>query len=191
MPTRELPEFVDGGALKYPAITSKEHPEGKTYLVAPPDATTGVRWASIGELILFDTPTPQQLERLKLDDDDERSLYEQVLGATLVEMQADGVEWPRVRQIAQDAFTYWAVNPQMADAVLVNQGEAVARENRATRRAAAKKPRSTARTPRAKAGSGSAKGSTATPAPTRGRTSTRSSTKTPRGAAAEQQAKAV
>lgn len=174
MPTRALPEFTDGGALKYPGIASTTHPGGKTYAVAPPDADTGMRWASLGELVLFDNPTPEQLERLKLDDAAEQSLYEQVLGATLDEMKADGVPWPRIRQIAQDAFMYWAVNEQFADAVLASQGKTEARENRAARRAA-KKTTSTARTPRPKAGSSSAKASTATPARTRARTSTPSS----------------
>lgn len=179
MPTRALPEFADGGALRYPGIASANFPKGKTYTVPPPDADTGMRWASLGELVLFDNPTPAQLERLKLDDAAETSLYEQVLGDTLAEMKADGVPWPRIRQIAQDAFMYWAVNEQFADAVLASQGKEEARENRAARRAATKKPSSTARTPRPKAGSSSGKASTATPARTRARTSTRSSPPTP------------
>lgn len=194
MPTRALPEFLDDGALKYPGIVSREHPDGKTYTVPPPDADTGLRWASLGDLVMFQNPTAEQLGRLKLDDDEEMSLYEQIFGctkdcrapiddagargpecgSTLDEMRADGVPWPRIRQIAQDAFMFWAVNEQFADAVLAAPGEAEARGNRATRRAA-KKATSTATTPRPKAGSSSAKASTATQGRTRSRTSTPSS----------------
>lgn len=201
MPTRELPEFFDEGALKYPGITSTAHPAGKTYRVPPPDADTGLRWASLGEAVLTGKLTDAERDRLRLDDNEERSFFRQVFGCTpdcekpqedgtrgpvcgsvLDEMRADGVPYPRIKLIAADVFMYWSVNEQFADAVLTlesTRGEAAARANRATRRAAAKKTASPARTPRRKAGSGSATASTATPGRTRGRTSTQSSKSTP------------
>lgn len=186
MATRELPDFLDNGALKYPGIKSKKHPRGKTYVVQPADSDTGLRLASLGEMAMQPELTAAQRDRLNLDDGQEFDLYTDVLGDTLTEMRTDGVDWPRVQQIAQDAFAYWYLNPEVADAILASQGKALTLANRADKRAATKaaakkapakkaatKPAS-ARSPR-KATSRSNQASTATKARTASPASTRSS----------------
>lgn len=182
MATRELPDFLDDGALKYPLKSSK-HPDGKTYVLVPADSERGLRLASLGELAMMPSAelTKAQRERLNLDDDQEFDFYADILGDALEEMKADGVPFPKLKQVAQDAFAYWYLDPSVADAILASQGEAVAVANRKDRRAAAKKAPAKAATKRAlqpssrKATSRSSRASSATPAPTRSRTSTRSS----------------
>lgn len=167
MPARDLSAFQENDGLTYPGVRSTAHPDGATYTVASPDAATGLHLAKLGEIGFNAYVSPADADKAKLDDAEERSLYEMVLGPTLSEMTADGVPWAMVRRIAQDAFFYWAVNEQFADAILASQGEALALANRATRRKEAKakkagKASTTKPTARNTAGSKSSPASTPT-----------------------------
>lgn len=183
MATRDLSAFFDDGTLEYPGVPSSAHPEGKTYKVKSPDAKTGVWFASIAELgVKAANGTAMSADdaaKLILDDDEEMTWYQRVLGAAYDEMLTDGVSWVLLQRIGDDAYLYFGLDQDVADVALASSGKAIARANRATRRAATK---STARKP---AGSKSARASTGTQGRTRSRASTPSSTSPsgPRGEA--------
>src|SRR5205823_6989429 len=60
-------------------------------------------------------------------------------GPVYAEMIGDGVNWTWLGHVAQDAYLVFAMDEQVAnDALAGGQGEAGARGNRATRRAAKK-----------------------------------------------------
>lgn len=179
MAKRNLSEFFDDG-LEYEGIPSSKFPDGKSYRVASPDAKVGLWLQSMAELATVATTganlTESARKRLILDDDEERNLYERVLGATWDEMLEDGVAWMLLQKIGQDAYIYFAMSEQHANAALERLGEGRARPaNRATRRTAKKT-----------AGSKSKKASGATRARTRARASTPSSTSPSEPEAAEQ-----
>lgn len=168
MPRRDLTAFLEDDSLQYPGVPSKTHPDGKDYRVSSPDAATGLWLASLGTAGMVAAEGGEldpEVPGLKMDDGQERNLYQRVLGDTYDEMVADGVSWTMLRHIAQDAFLYWAINPAFADAALAGLGEAVARDNRAARRAKAKRSGSTTKRTAAKtAGSKSSRASTPTQA---------------------------
>lgn len=169
MPTRDLSALF-GGTLDYPGVPSTEFPKGKTYKVPSPDAVTGARltWqASIGQKLARGKDiSPEERAAVTLSDTEEEDFYKDILGPVYDEMLADGVPWTVLMGVAEDAYLVITGNEGLADFML---GEAVARPNRAARRAA---------TPKKTAGSKSSPASSGTPAPTRSRASTRSS-KTP------------
>ncbi|MCW2496349.1 hypothetical protein [Jatrophihabitans sp.] len=186
MAVRDLSAFYDE-ALEYPDVPWRrrldpDDPESafitgvSTYRVASPDAKTGLYLttvAKIGVQAAVGRPVSDaDMAKLHLNDEDERELYQVVLGETYQQMIADGVSWNLLQKIGQDAYLSFAINEDTANAVLAmaaaQLGEAPARPNRATRRAATRtRPR--------KDGSKSSPVSTGTQAQTRGRTSTRSS----------------
>ena len=176
MTTRDFSLIVASDTIRYPAVPSSKHPEGKDYLVPYPDAATGARWTAQADLGWRKAQgaelTPDEDALLALDDQEEQTLYQRVLGPVYDEMVADGVKWPHLVAIARDAYFVITDNTQLADSLLAAQGEAGARANRATRRAAAKKPSAGKR----KAGSKSSRASGATKARTRDQASTSSST---------------
>lgn len=167
---RDLSEFLDEG-LTYPLPASAftveagaepRFPDGKTYTVPSPDATTGVWLTAMADLAAKATIGGQVSDadrnRLKLDDDDERTLYQRVLGPVYDEMVADGVKWTALQTIGRDAYLCFAMSQDAADRALAHmlagQGEALARANRATRRAAKRtpKPKAGSKSPRASGG---------------------------------------
>lgn len=180
MPDRgDISEFFDG-TLTYRNVVSKTHPDGRTYVVPEPDAKTGLWLSSMGDSAVQSGSgiaiSKEAMARLKLDDDQERSLYQIVLGPAYDEMLADEVPWPKLKGIATDAFLYHAVSQELADFVRgLTLGEAAARPDRAD---PSKKPNSTGTTRQKKGGSASKKASTATRARTRKPGSIRSSTPT-------------
>lgn len=172
MPLRDLSAFFEDDALEYPNVPSAKHPAGKTYRVPSPDAATGLRLTALATVGMKSATGAQLNEKdsaaLNLDDEDEESLYRQVLGsATYQEMIDDGVKWTHLQRVAHDAFLTFTVSPEVADAALaVETGKA-------------QEPRpsvSTRATGRKTAGSKSSRGSGATQGRTRGRASIPSST---------------
>lgn len=183
MPDRgDVNEFFDG-TLTYRGVRSKAHPDGRTYVVPEPDARTGLWLAGMGDAALMSSSgvevTAQDMAKLKLDDNEEASLYQVILGPVYDEMITDGVSWSKLKGIASDAFLFHAVSPELADVARAAPGEAEARTTRAA------KTTSTAATPRPKAGSRSKKASTVTAARRPAKGSTRSSTSTPTGGTAQ------
>jgi hypothetical protein len=173
MATRDLSAFFDDGALEYPGIRSTAHPDGKTYKVPSPDARTGAWLASIAELGVRSASGAEMAQedaaKLKLDDEQERTWYQRILGPAYDEMIADGVAWVMLKRVGDDAYLCFGLDEDVADMVLASQGEPQARANRATRRA-------TQHTDQKTAGSKSGRASTATKGRTRSRASTPSST---------------
>lgn len=184
---RDLSEFLDEG-LVYPLPASAftveagaepRFPDGKTYTVPSPDAKNGLWLTAMADLAVKATTggkvSDADLNRLKLDDDEERTFYQRVLGTAYDEMLADGVKWTALQTIGRDAYLCFAMSQDAADRVLAQtlagQGEALARANRATRRA-------TTRTAKKTAGSRSRRASTAATGSARGRTSRTSGSST-------------
>lgn len=136
------------------------------YAVPSPDAKTGLWLAGLADIgaraARGDEVDAKALAKIRLDDNEERTLYQRVLGNAYDEMVADGVKWTALQRMGQDAYLCFALSQEVADVAL---GEAPARANRATRRATAKT-----------AGRRSARASTGTATPTRRRASTGSST---------------
>lgn len=156
MAQRDLSEFFDD-SLEYTNVKSKAYPDGKTYRIASPDAKTGVWLAALAEVGVRAAAgadiAAEDLNSLKLDDDEEISLYQRVMGPVYDELIEDGVPWTVLQKIGEDAYIYFALSPEVADASLEGSGNQPARPNRAKRRTAQKT-----------AGSKSSRASTATPA---------------------------
>lgn len=177
MALRDLQAFLEDDGLEYPLPTTafgdpKKFPVGKTYRVPSPDAKTGLWLTATVDLIARvvrgagdgqAAPSPDEVASLKLDDDEEASLYKRVLGSVYDEMIADGVKWTVLQKVGQDAYMCFAVSSEQADAVLQSLGKAPT--NRAGRRAATRT-----------AGPRSRRASTATEIPTPPPASTGSST---------------
>jgi hypothetical protein len=151
MALRDLGAFLEDDGLEYPLPAASfrtkpgeepRFPDGKTYKVPSPDARTGLWLTGLADTAMAalrgGAMTAGERERLKLDDDEEKSLYQRVLGPVYDEMIADGVSWTALQKVGQDAYLTFAMSEQIADAALAGQGEAKARPNRATRRAAKK-----------------------------------------------------
>lgn len=171
MTTRDIAQWLDPD-LHYPGIPSTAYPKGRTYDVPGPDRETGLRWtvmANIGRRAASGESL-EESDLSALDNGDERSFEEQVLGAAYQRMVADGVADANIKTIARDAFYSFTSGEAIADLVL--RGEAAARD---AARADSKPSKPAAKRP---AGSSSSRASGDTPARTRGRASTRSS-KTP------------
>jgi len=171
MTTRDIAQWLDPD-LHYPGIPSTTHPKGRTYDVAGPDRETGLRWTMMANLgrKAASGETLDETELASLDNGDERSFEEQVLGAAYAAMVADGVADANIKTIARDAFYNFTSGEQIADLVLRGEAaaRAAARADEKPKKAAAKRT----------AGSSSNRASGVTPARTRGQASTRSS-KTP------------
>lgn len=147
MALRDLSKFLEDDGLDYPLPSSAftdpaRFPDGKTYKVPSPDARTGLWLAATADLGVAAANNADiseaDVERLKLDDDQEQDLYRRVLGPVHGQMLADGVKWTALKQVALDAYFVFAMDTDVADAVLAGAGEAQARGNRASRRAAKK-----------------------------------------------------
>lgn len=168
MAKRDLSGFLDD-TIEYESVVSSSYPDGKTYVVRSPSSKTGVWLTALAELGLRAARggdvDEADLDSLKLDDEQEITLYKHVLGSVYDEMIADGVPWTTLQKHGEDAYIYFAMSPQMADAALENLGKEQPQPNRATRRT----------TPR-RGGSKSSPASGGIPARTRGQASIPSST---------------
>lgn len=151
---------------------------GKIYVVNDVDAETGT-WASLlanrtnSALKSGEDVDASRVAALILDDEEERNLYQRLLGDTYEEMVADGVEWSWVKH-AGTTVLIWVTNSlEAAEKVWASYeeapGEAGARTpNRASRRASAAVARTTKK-PASTSGTRAPKASAATARP--GRTS--------------------
>ncbi|MEU1880836.1 hypothetical protein ABZ470_26315 [Streptosporangium sp. NPDC020072] len=164
---QDLDEFFDD-SLRLPV-------GGKTYVIPAPDAEVGLLCQRLMHASLaveqgeeVDDPQLNELAAVVLDDDEERDLYQRILGPVWDELRADRVTWPRIQHVGATALVWVAAGKEAAAKIWGSggAGEAPA-PNRATRRAAAKSIRSR--------GSGTTTRTTASPsrkaAPSRGTTS--------------------
>lgn len=138
--------FLDDDGFTTPPIPSRDHPDGRAYLVPSPDGVTGARMVALAGIAAKKNAnvevTAADLDKLNLNDQEERDFMEMVLGSAYAEMMADGVSWQRISRLGQYAFVVVTQGEQAAsDAAKAGlfSGKAPAR-NRAQTRAAAKTP---------------------------------------------------
>lgn len=137
MALRDLSAFLDDDALELPI-------NGTTYVIPSPDARTGLWLTALADLGVAAASGAElgegDFDKLKLDDDEERTFVVRVLGSGYDAMVAGGVSWVKIQRAARYAFLYFALSPEAADEALKSgslAGEAPA-PNRATRRTASK-----------------------------------------------------
>jgi hypothetical protein len=134
MAFRDLGQLLDAGlSLPY---------NGKTYVIPPVDAETGLRFQRLAEVAAQAAQaaeTGEELEAVVLDDAGEIDLYRDALGPAYDAMLADRVPWPMLKTAAVTAWLDAAVSREAAEAYWNAAGapapEALA-GNRASRRAA-------------------------------------------------------
>ncbi len=140
---QDLDEFFDD-SLPLPV-------GGKWYRISAPDAEVGLLCqrlmhaglaAEQGEQV--DDPKLNELAAVVLNDDEERDLYQRVLGPVFDELRADGVSWPKIQHVGATALVWVAAGKEAAAKIWASggTGEAPA-PNRATRRATAAAAKST------------------------------------------------
>jgi hypothetical protein len=99
---------------------------GKTYVVQSPNAATGL-WVqsmmSAAQLTRAGFEVDSADARLVLEDDDERNLYERVLGDTYDELVADAVKWPHIQRAGKAALL-WIHRGEEAAELFWNGGSA-------------------------------------------------------------------
>jgi len=133
----DLTGYLDDDSVEVPGIPSTAFPDGKTYRFDSPDAKTGLFLASLANLAVkarLGADIGEQAAALELDDDQERDLMRDVMGATLDELTADGVSWVRIQKLNRYLFIHFAMGENAAEGLRVS-GEAPAPANRAARRA--------------------------------------------------------
>ena len=136
----DLASYLEDDSVEIPGIVSTKFPDGKTYKFASPDAKTGLFLASLANLAVkarLGGDIGEQAAALELDDDQERDLMRDVMGATLDELTADGVSWVRIQKLNRYLFIRTSMGEDAAVGLTVS-GEARVPANRAARRA--KKP---------------------------------------------------
>lgn len=152
----DLSQFLDfmedDDGFTTPPMPSPEHPEGRQYRVASPDAKTGLRLNALADLMVKREMkvevSERDVARLRMDDGQEDEFVRQVLGAkrhdggnALDEMIEDGCKWEHIRRMAQFGFTYFGVSKEAAEEAARNgllSGK-LAAPNRAARRKGGKK----------------------------------------------------
>lgn len=145
-----LNDFLNESAIR-PTIKSKKHPEGKVYVIPSPDAETGLSLTAMVNLankaasgqLATEEQAKEAAEELELDDNDERDLYERVLGTAYAELREDNVPWTAIQRLGQYCLIYFGMSAQAATRALqtgVLLGEA-AGPNRAEKRHPGKAPK--------------------------------------------------
>lgn len=136
-----LGDYLEDDRIALENIKSSAYPEGKTYYIESPDAKTGLRLAALGNVIIRAGNNleidKRDTDRLKLDDNEERELMDDLMGEVKDEMLEDGVKWVTLRGVTQYLFIYFAIGKERADAAAANgilSGKAQEPVNRAERR---------------------------------------------------------
>jgi len=137
--------------FKSPLMPSVKYPQGKSYHVPSPDAETGLRLNALADVAMKMSKGFEvkefDIQRLRMDDTEEREFADQVLSAAVVQqMIEDGCRWEHVKRLTQYAFTYFGVSPEAAENAAkagLFSGKAPA-PNRAARRTGAKSRKSPA-----------------------------------------------
>ncbi|HET6915576.1 MAG TPA: hypothetical protein VFH56_05745 [Acidimicrobiales bacterium] len=132
---RDLDEFFN------PTLRLPIH--GKVYVVASPDAKTGLRVQRLMSVGAYAAAggevTDDDLDSLEFDDDEERDLYLRILGPAYDEMVADGLPWEIVQHAGQTALTWVAFGRDAADRIWESVGEPQRPEPQDRKAPAAKK----------------------------------------------------
>lgn len=144
-----LNDFLNESAIR-PTIVSKKYPQGKVYVIDSPDAETGLSLTAMVNLankaasgqLATEEQAKEAVEELELDDNDERDLYERVLGDSYAELLADNAPWTAIQRLGQYCLIYYGMSAQAASKALqsgVLLGEASG-PNREERRHPGKAP---------------------------------------------------
>ncbi|MFC7582430.1 hypothetical protein ACFQYP_00470 [Nonomuraea antimicrobica] len=104
---KDLDEFFDA-TLKLPV-------GGKTYVIPPPSAEVGLLCQRLMQAGLaahsgraVDAEGINELAQVVLDDDQEKDLYQTILGPVWDELLADKVSWPAIQHVGQTALIWVA-----------------------------------------------------------------------------------
>jgi len=154
----ELNEFLDD-SITLP-VPGKEGT--KSYVIPSVDGKTGL-WA---QRLLDEVERARdagEADAGKLDDGDERLLYERMLGPVLDEMLEDGVKWQKISHAAMTVFFWTTASREKAVQYWRAGGDperlrSAGSPNRASRRASAAAARTT-RKPGSTSGTKAPKGS--------------------------------
>ena len=158
------PDLDDGGLLDLADWLEETWPvpyKGKTYRIPAPSAELGLRiealmaagaaherYQAMARAAIAqgkEPPKPKELPnkyRQLLTDEEERDLYQDVLGPAWDELVEAGMPWPLLKQVAIGAMIRWHMGEDAADAhlrALVSRPNPPAAGNRASRRAASKR----------------------------------------------------
>lgn len=104
-----MPKFAPTGAVD---VEPLELPIGdKAYLIAPPDAATGLLVSQIG-MVLLEVAEGRTIEgddpkvKAILSDREEADLMDRLLGDALVQMKADRVPYPYLQLVLMTALAW-------------------------------------------------------------------------------------
>lgn len=144
MPSYALSTFLQDDRLTLEEIPSEKHPDGKAYTLGKVTAKTGLRLQRMMQVWgpqRPEAPTPEDLAELvslTTDDDGEAiDFHVRLMGPAYQEMVDDGVSADAIHAITTLVMTHYTAGPQIAKLMVERAaGEALARANRATRRAA-------------------------------------------------------
>ncbi|MEV6033565.1 hypothetical protein AB0L65_20590 [Nonomuraea sp. NPDC052116] len=110
---KDLDSFFDP-TLKLPV-------GGKTYVIPPPSAEVGLLCQRLMHASMavqagqdVDEDGLNQLAETVLDDDQEKDLYQRILGPAWDELLADQVVWPKIQHIGQTALIWVAAGLEAA-----------------------------------------------------------------------------
>jgi len=172
MPELDLGTYLADDMLVLRGVPSDRHPKGRTYKVKSPSAKFGLlleRMMTAWSDGVAHTPTDDDIKDLLQlvtnEDGDPVDFSQRLLGDVYQELIDDGVSAERMQMIRTVVMAHYGHGAVVARQIVEQSGEAVARTNRATRRASKKK-----------AGPKSSPASTGTATPTPRRASTGSST---------------
>ncbi|MFC7108066.1 hypothetical protein ACFQQB_51295 [Nonomuraea rubra] len=102
---------------------------GKWYRIPAPDAEVGLLCqrlmhasmaAEQGETV--DDPKLNELAEVVLSDDEERDLYQRILGPVWHELRTDGVSWPKVQHVGATALVWVAAGKEAAAKIWASGG---------------------------------------------------------------------
>lgn len=110
---------------------------GKVYRVPPVDAQTGLKLKRIqllGQAAANGAElSEEQLAELQMDDEEQRSLYQKLLGPVYDEMLEDGVSWPHLERAGNTAIAFFVGGREMAEKAWTEAPKAPARSSRQRR----------------------------------------------------------
>ncbi|MFD0478000.1 hypothetical protein ACFQ0B_64935 [Nonomuraea thailandensis] len=102
---------------------------GKWYVVPPPDAEVGLLCQRLMNASLaaeqgdtVDDPKLNELVEVVLNDDEERDLYQRILGPVWDELHADKVKWPRIQHVGATALVWVAAGKDAAAKIWASGG---------------------------------------------------------------------
>lgn len=129
MAFKDLRDFFDG-SLELPV-------GGKLYKVPPISAEDGLWAQALMDLAVRAATGGDPGDAAALDDDDERNLYQRMLGSAYDEMITDGLDWPSLQRCGTTAYLHFTAGEAAALKFWEEgPGEAPAPLNREARRSA-------------------------------------------------------